>query len=187
MTGTCAAQLAHRLGLSCDTYGLCTSSDTLDPQFAYERLANALVPALAGVDILSGAGSTDSVMAAGLEIAVIDDELISLIKHVVAGCEVDDATLAFDVMQEVIPRDGVFLAEMHTVRHVRQGALWIPELGIGRDGAADEAGHDVVTRARARAKEILRSHQVEPLPEDVSRHLDDIMARARRELAPAQQ
>ena len=68
ISGACAAQLARRLGLSCDTYGLCTSSNTLDPQFAYERLANALVPAMAGVDILSGVGSTDSVMAAGLEI-----------------------------------------------------------------------------------------------------------------------
>ena len=186
MTGACAAQLAHRLGLSCDTYGLSTSSSTLDPQFAHERMANALVPALAGVDILSGVGSTDSVMAAGLEIAVIDDELISLIKHIVAGPEVNEATLAYDVMQEVIPRDGVFLAEMHTVTHMRQGALWIPELGIGGGDGADEAGNNVVARARARAREILRTHQVESLPDDVSRHLDEIMARARRDLAPVQ-
>jgi trimethylamine--corrinoid protein Co-methyltransferase len=182
MTGACAAQLAHRLGLSCDAYGLSTSSNTLDPQFAYERTANALVPALAGVDILSGVGGTDSVLAAGLEIIVIDDELISLIKHIVAGPEVSEATLAFDVMKEVIPRDGVFLAEMHTVQQMRQGALWIPELGVGGDDAAGEAGSDVVTRARARAKELLRSHQVEPLPDDVTRQLDEIMARARREL-----
>jgi len=186
MTGAGAGQLAHRLGLSCDTYGLSTSSNTLDPQFAYERLANALLPALAGVDILSGVGSTDSVMAAGLEIAVIDDELISLIKHIVAGPEVNEAALAYDVMQEVIPRDGVFLAEMHTVTHMRQGALWIPQLGTGKGDGANEAGSDVVTRARARAKEILRTHQLEPLPDDVSRHLDEIMTRARRELAPVQ-
>jgi trimethylamine--corrinoid protein Co-methyltransferase len=183
MTGACAGQLAHRLGLPCDAYGLCTSSNALDPQFAYERLANALVPALAGVDILSGVGMGGGLVG-GLEIAVIDDELISLIKHIVAGCEVNEATLAYDVMQEVIPRDGVFLAEMHTVRHMRQGALWIPELGIGGEGAGDKAGTGVVARARARAKEILRSHQVEPLPDDVSRHLDEIMARARRELVP---
>ena len=184
MTGACAAQLAHRLGLPCDAYGLCTSSNTLDPQFAYERLANALVPALAGVDILSGVGMGGGGLAGGLEIVVIDDDLISLIKHVVAGPEVNEATLAYDIMGEVIPRDGVFLAEMHTVRHMRQGALWIPKLGVGGEGAADKAGSDIVTRARARAKEILRSHQVEPLPEDVSRHLDEIMTRARRELVP---
>ncbi len=183
MTASCAAQLAHRLGLPCDAYGLCTSSNTLDPQFAYERMTNALVPALAGVDILSGVGMGGGLVG-GLEIAVIDDEIISLIKHIVAGCEVSEATMAYDVMQEVIPRDGVFLAEMHTVTHMRQGALWIPELGTGREGAAEDAGNDVVARARARARDILRSHQVEPLPDDVGRHLDEIVTRARRELVP---
>jgi trimethylamine--corrinoid protein Co-methyltransferase len=137
------------------------------------------VPALAGVDILSGVGSTDSVIAAGLEIAVIDNELIGLIKHILSGCEVNQETLAYDVMAEVIPRDGIFLGEMHTVTHMRQGALWTP--GLSRRGKG-EAGADLVARARARAREILRTHQVEPLPDDVSRHLDEILARARREL-----
>jgi len=174
MTGACAGQLAHRLGLACDTYGLCTSSSVLDPQFAYERLANALIPALAGVDILSGVGSTASVMVGAPEIAVIDDEIISLIKHIVAGCEVNETTLAYDVMQEVILNDGVFLAELHTVQQVRQGALWLPTLSA--------RGGDVITQAREKVQEILQTHQVEPLPDDVSRHLDEIMARARREL-----
>jgi trimethylamine--corrinoid protein Co-methyltransferase len=182
MTGACAAQLAHRLGLPCDSYGLNSSSRTLDPQFAYERLANALVPALAGVDVLSGVGSTDNVLTAGLEIAVIDDELISLIQHIVAGPEVNEATLAYDVMAEVIPRDGVFLGEMHTVRHMRQGAVWIPQLSAYGQATARATGDDILARARVRAREILRSHEVEPLPEDVGRHLDEILARARREL-----
>jgi trimethylamine--corrinoid protein Co-methyltransferase len=163
---------------------LATSSALLDPQFAYERLANALVPALAGVDILSGVGMGGELVG-GYEIAVLDDEMISLIKHIVAGCQVDETTLAYEVMREVIPGDGVFLGEMHTVRHMRQGALWIPQISV-RGGSAElaEVGstEGVVNRARARAREILASHAVEPLPEDASRHLDEIMARARREL-----
>jgi trimethylamine--corrinoid protein Co-methyltransferase len=178
MTGACAVQLAHRLGLPCDTYGLCTSSHLLDPQFAYERLANALVPALAGVDMLSGIGNGGGLVA-GYEIAIIDNEIVSLIKQIVAGCEVNETTLAFEVMQRVIPGDGVFLGEMHTVRQMRQGALWMPTISV-RGG--DAAGASVVARARARAQEILRTHQVEPLPDDVSRHLDEIVDRARREL-----
>jgi len=180
LTGACAAQLAHRLGLPCDTYGLCTSSHLLDPQFAYERLANALVPALAGVDILSGVGNGGGLVA-GFEIAVIDDEIIGLIKQIIGGCAVNETTLAYEVMQRVIPGDGVFLSELHTVKQVRQGALWLPTLRP-RGGDALDAGAGVVAIARARAKEILRTHQVEPLPDDVSRHLDEIMTRARREL-----
>ena len=112
---------------------------------------------------------------------MIDDELISLIKQIVSGCEVSEATLAYDVMETVIPRDGVFLGEMHTVQEMRRGALWIP--GLSGRGAAQD-GDTVVDRARARAREILGRHEVEPLPDDVNRHLDEILARARGALLP---
>jgi len=178
MSGACAAALAHRLGLPCDSYGLSTTSPAIDAQFAYERLANAMVPALAGVDILSGVGMGGGLVG-GYEIAVIDDEIVSLIKHVVEGCSVDDETLAYDVMCDVIPRDGVFLSERHTVRQMRRGALWIPGISI-RGGA--QPGETLLDRARARARYLLDSHQVAPLPDDVDRHLDEIVGRARREL-----
>jgi len=185
MTGACAAQLAHRLGLACDCYGLSTSSTKLDPQFAYERLANAFAPALAGVDILSGVGGTESGLVGGLEIAIIDDEIISLMKHIIAGCEVSEETLAFDVMKEVIPRDGVFLGERHTVQQMRKGAIWIPAVSERTGSSVDDTETGVVARARARAKEILQTHEVEPLSDDVSRQLDEIMERARSELVRA--
>jgi trimethylamine--corrinoid protein Co-methyltransferase len=182
LSGACAAQLAHRLGFPCDSYGLTSSSRLFEPQFANNRLANALVPALAGVDMLSGLGNGYG-LTAGMEIAVIDDEIIDIIKHFVAGCEVNETTLAYDVMAEVIPRDGVFLGEMHTVKQMRQGALWIPKSGeqgnLGTEGAA------VAARARARAKEILATHEVEPLSDEASRQLEEIVERARRELVPA--
>jgi trimethylamine--corrinoid protein Co-methyltransferase len=178
MSGACAAQLAHRLRLPCDSYGFSTTSPSLDAQFAYERLANALVPALAGVDILSGVGMGGGLVG-GFEIAVIDDEVISLIKQIVSGYAVDDATLAFDVMDEVIQGDGVYLGAKHTVRHMRRGALWIPDLSVR---AATEPGDDVVRRARARARELLARHQAEPLPDHVEQHLEEVLEQARREL-----
>ncbi|MFC2031465.1 trimethylamine methyltransferase family protein, partial [Chloroflexota bacterium] len=107
---------------------------------------------------------------------------IDLIKFVVAGCEVNETTLAYDVMAEVIPRDGVFLGEMHTVKQMRQGALWIPTVGVR--GEAGDGGAGVVARARARAAEILATHEVEPLSDAASRNLDEIVERARRDLVP---
>ena len=180
MSGACAGQLAHRLGLPCDSYGLSTSSSMVDAQFAYERLTNAIVPVLAGVDILSGVGTTDSGMAGGFEIAVIDNEIIGLAEHVGRGCTVNEDTLAFDVLRDVITGDGVFLGEEHTVRHMRGGALWMPDVSVrSSDGAVAEG---VLERARRRAAEILDHHEVERLPEEVIEALDGIMERARREL-----
>ncbi len=184
MTGACASQLAHRLGLPCDSYGLATDSAWFDPQFAYERLANALVPALAGVDILSGVGMTGG-LEGSLETAVMDDEIISIIKHIVAGVEVSEEALAFEVMREVIPSDGVFLGERHTVQQMRKGAVWIPGVSERVGSSLEDTGVGVVARARARAKEILQTHEVEPLPDEVLRQLNEIMEQARRELVRA--
>ncbi|MEW5957607.1 MAG: trimethylamine methyltransferase family protein [Chloroflexota bacterium] len=184
LAGACAGQLAHRLGLPVDAYGFCTSATQLDPQFAYERLANAFIPALTGVDIMSGVGIIDSGLAGGLEVAIIDDEMISLLKHIVGGVTVDEESLALEVMRQVIPADGVFLSELHTVKQMRKGALWLPGVSERTGGSAGDS-EGVVARARARARQILATHPVEPLPEDVSRHLAEIMTRARRELVPA--
>ena len=98
---------------------------------------------------MSGVGNLDSGLAGSLEAAVIDDEMIGLIKHIVAGYEVTPETLAFDVMAEVIPGDGMFLAEMHTVRQMRKGATWASTLG---DAAAAQAEPNIVARAGARAR-----------------------------------
>ena len=85
-------------------------------------------------------------------------------------------TLAFDVMQAGHPGNGVFLGEMHTVKQMRKGAIWTPTVG-DRTGATSG-----VERATVHVREILRTHQAPPLPDDVIRHLDEIMAHAEREL-----
>ena len=168
-----ATQLAHRIGFTCDAYGLCTSASVLDPAYAYQRMANAMIPALAGTDILSGVGNLDSGLAGCLEAAVIDDEMIGLIKHIVRGYEVTPETLAFDVMREVIPQR----------RHVPGGHAHRARDAQGRDLGAQAGRFDRRPRPgerggarRVQVTEILRRHEVAPLPDDVLRHLDEIVA-----------
>ncbi|MGC8827303.1 MAG: trimethylamine methyltransferase family protein [Anaerolineae bacterium] len=182
ITGAGATALAHHRGFLCDCYGFCTSASLLDPQFAYERYNNAFLPALAGADILSGVGVLENNMAVSLEAAVIDDELISLLRHTLRGLEVTDETLAFEVMREAIPTGGMFLDQLHTVRQIRAGAIWLPTVSERPSGAADERHVGVVERARARARELLSTHHVEPLPESTLRQMDEIMQEAKRRL-----
>jgi trimethylamine--corrinoid protein Co-methyltransferase len=183
LAGAGAAQLAHRHGLKCNTYGLCTSAAQLDPQLAYEKFANAVMPALAGADVLSGAATLQSGLTASLAGAVIDDEMLSLLRHLIGGCEVNTDTLAYEVMQAAIPNSSAFLAELHTVAHLRDGTLWEPGVSDRAAGTEDDPARGVAARARERALELLHTHTVEPLPEDVQRHLAEIMEAARRELA----
>jgi trimethylamine:corrinoid methyltransferase-like protein len=62
------------------------------------------------------------------------------------------------------------------VKQIRKGAIWMPTVS-DRTGTASG-----VDRARARARELLRTHEPQPLPEEVIRQLDEIMTRAQREL-----
>ncbi len=182
MAGACATQLAHRSGLKSDVYGLCTSAARLDPRFAYEKLANALTPALAGADILSGVGTMDSGMTATLAGAVLDNEIISLIHHIRRGYEVNEETLAFEVMKKVILTDDIFLGQLHTVQHLRDGTIWFPEI-IERVMETDfdpKAG--LVTFATDQVHELLKMPEEETLSESVCRDLAEIMEQARCEL-----
>jgi trimethylamine--corrinoid protein Co-methyltransferase len=191
LAGAAATQLAHRHGLKCDTYGFSTDANRFDPQFAYEKFANALLPALAGADMLSGVGTMGNGLAATAEGAVIDDEMIGLIRHILRGYEVTDETLAFDVMAEVIRRDGNFLGESHTVEQMRKGALWttpihfyqglwMPGISERAAGTDEEPDLGVVARAHARVLEILDTPVTETLPDAVNQHLAEILEKAKK-------
>jgi len=182
MSGACAAQLAHRLGMACDSYGFSSSVSVIDAQFAYERFTNAFVPALAGTDILSGVGSAESGMVGAHEIAVLDNEMIGLMKHIIEGIEVNDETLAFDIMENVITNDQIFLAEEHTIKFMRLGTVWMSKL-VNRNQTQDgDTNEGVLASARAQARDILKTHKPKPLPESVQLELDHILERASREL-----
>jgi trimethylamine--corrinoid protein Co-methyltransferase len=185
LAGAGAAQLAHRHGFKCDTYGLSTSTVQLDPQAAYEKLANAVMPALTGADVLSGAGTLHSGLTASLAGAVIDDEMLGLLRHLMRGYAVNADTLAYDVMRSAIPSGCAFLAEPHTVAHLRDGTLWDPGVSDRSAGTDEDTVLGVVTRARERALDLLQTHTIEPLADDVRRELAEIMRAAQDELAPA--
>lgn len=185
MSGACAAQLAHRLGMACDSYGFSSSKSIVDAQFAYERFSNAFIPALASVDILSGVGSAESGMVGAHEIAVLDNEMIGMMKHIIEGVDVNDETLAFDLMKNVIENDQMFLSEKHTIKHMRLGAIWMSQIvnqSRARDGGSNEG---ILADAKARAREILNTHKPIPLSEAVQAELDDILNRASRNLIHA--
>lgn len=185
VSGACAAQLAHRIGMACDSYGFSSSVSIVDAQFAYERFSNAFIPALAGVDILSGVGTADSGMVGAHEIAVLDNEMIGMMKHTIEGVDVNEETLAFDLIKNVIANDQMFLAEEHTIKYMHLGAVWMSKIANRSQPQEGEVVEGILAGARAQAREILDSHNPEPLSETVQAELDDILKRASRNLVPA--
>ncbi len=71
--------------------------------------------------------------------------------------------------------DRNYLAQRHTVQHMRLGEVWMGNLAVveGTWNAWREAGRPTVAeRAHRRAEHLLATHKVSPLPEDQARALE---------------
>jgi len=160
-----------------------TDAKTLDAQAGIEKGATLVLGALAGADTFGHAGICGTDHGASLEWLAADDEAMAYVKRIVRGFEVTPEKLAAEVVNAVGP-GGNYLAVDHTVAHYRQ-ELWTPDATWTREAyAAWEAGggRTMGERARARVKDILDKHEVEPLDEGLAGELDRIAAAAKREL-----
>lgn len=178
-----AVQLAHHAGFVCDTYGLNGSAVRIDAQFGFERMPTALLPILAGGDVISGVGMLANATIGSLTALVIDDEIISMLRQLYAGVEVTDATLAFDLSREVLHENGVFLDREETVEQLHRGCFWVPKISERPMGEALADLPGVVARARDKENEILRMPRPRPLPESAERLLTEILDDERRRRA----
>ena len=149
----------------------------------YEKLANALLPGLAGANVISGVGFLDEGLCASYEQLVLDDEMIATIYRILRGIEVSEETLALDVIERAMDGDS-FMEQEHTLRHLRTGEVMVPALS---DRSTFEewrarGNRDLGEVARARVREILRDHEVEPLSKEVEREIEGILTEAEAEL-----
>jgi len=171
------ADLAHFLGLPMFTIAGCSDSKVMDQQAGIEAALTLVIDALDGGNIVHDLGYLESGLTGSLAQLVICDEILSWLGHFVHGVEINDETLALDLINEVGP-DGQFLDSGHTLRHFRE--LWYPSLfdRNNYDGWLAQGGTTLVERAAKRVETILAEHKPEPLPDDVAQAVHAIIERA---------
>ncbi len=160
-----------------------TDAKLPDAQAGMEKAATLLLGALAGADTFGHSGICGTDHAGSLLWLAFDDELMSYIKRIMRGFEVDDEHLATEVIRSVGP-GGDFLAQEHTVRHFRD-ELWMPDRAWTRQSYNSwqkDGGTSFADRLQGRVKEVLASHQPELLDEALTRELDRIVACAMRDI-----
>jgi trimethylamine--corrinoid protein Co-methyltransferase len=179
-------QLAKYYGLPSDVNGLDTSSKTLDEQVAFEKGLNGILPALAGANMLSGAGCIEGAITVSYEQLVIDDEIFGMIFRAVRGIEVDEERLAIDVIAKVAHDASNFLQEMHTLKHFRQ-EYYPPKLSdrTSRSRWQGMGSKNIVKVAQEKARKILAEHQPASLDKDVVKGIKKILKRATNTLTSA--
>jgi trimethylamine--corrinoid protein Co-methyltransferase len=158
-----------------------TTANVLDTQAGYERARTILTHVLTFPDIALGLGCLDRALLMSLDALVIDNEIIDYALRFVEGFEVNDDTMAVDVIDRVGP-GGIFLGEKHTVEHFRE--RWVSRLSdISSYETWEKQGSKAIDKvAREKVREILATHEVTPLAEDVEKEIGHILKRAEAEL-----
>ncbi len=155
----------------------CSDSKIPDEQAAAEAAFSLLLETQGGAQMAHDVGYLEGGLSNSIEQIVICDEFIHYIKRFMTPIEVNDETLALDLIDEIGP-PGDYLGSQHTRAHYKQD--WYPKLFDrgNRERWIANGSKTLRERARERVDAILASHQSEPLPRDVQQRLDDLVAGA---------
>ena len=172
-----AQELAHWCHLPMFAFGGCSDAKLVDQQAGLEAALTLMANALAGSHLVHDMGYLESGLTSSLAQLAICNELVSWIRTALAEVEINDKTLALDVIDQVGP-DGHFLDTDHTLNHFRQ--RWYPDLldHNNYDHWVNKGEQDLGQRAAKQVEQILAQHRAEPLPSNVQKRLQEIVQQA---------
>ena len=154
------AQVGKFLGLPTHAYLGASDSKMVDAQSGLESGMSMLIGALAGINMISGAGMLDFLACQSPEKLVFDAEAIGMVKRLLAGMKVHTPTLA-TAMFEGINFKGDFLKQRIT-RELFAKEQYLPSAVIDRAsvrGWQAEGGSDSFSRAKTRTAELLAAYK----------------------------
>jgi len=155
-----------------------SEAKVLDLQAAIESTVQVVLSGLSGATLVHDVGFLDCADIGSLEMVVMTDEIIGMVRRIMRGVEVSDDTLMLDLIDRVGP-GGEFLSAKETARRCR-AEIWLPTL-MDRDpwvtwqAAGAPTMHD---RIRERLRQILATHEPVPLPEGAAKRIAAILERA---------
>ena len=165
ITNAAITQLAHFYEVPIYNSAGMTESKLPDIQAGIEKAQSAIQVALAGANFIHhAAGMLEDMSTIAYEQFVIDNEMLGMAMRAVRGIEVDDDTLAVDVIDRVGP-GGHYLADQHTLRYMRTEHFYPSDVidRQGREVWEANGGRDAWYRAREAARTILATHEPEPI------------------------
>jgi len=176
-------EMGRFYGLPATSAGCTADAHQPGPDVVLEKLITSITPVLAGSDILVGFGAVESDQLLVLEQIVVDNEIAHMCERAFQGVSSKPDRVLTDDIIKVGP-GGNFLAQKSTRNLARSGETYLPNLLSHQtlDQWLKLGKPDMYSNARRKVEEILFSPLEDPLPEDVFNKLDEILARANREL-----
>ena len=179
------AEVAQSFGLP--SWGLagCTDSKVIDAQAGIESAFSILAQGLGGLNLIHDVGYMDSGMIVSAEQLVLGNEIINMAKRFIKGIEVNQETLAREVIEQVGP-GGHYLEHDHTLKHFKD-ELWHPKLLTRQSRIAwEESGSkDMSQRIKEELRKIVETHKIPLLPDKTLAALEKIKKDRDKEIAEA--
>ena len=181
LTNSAFADLFHHYNIPMwSTVG--SDSHCLDQQSAMEHAFATLLASLDGANLIHDIGYLGQGLVGNPVSIVMCDEIISFVKRLIKGFEINRETLAIDVIREIGP-DREFLSHEHTLKHFKQ-EQWRP-LFLNRDVPETWIKKGSLTygeRVKAQTLKILDIYKPESLKESIQLKLNEILEDAEPKL-----
>lgn len=169
-------QTGKYLGLPTHTYLGASDAKIVDAQSGMESGISAVLGALAGINMISGAGMLDFLACHSPEKLVVDAEAIAMAQRLIRGIEQQTETLA-TALFEGINFKGDFLKQKAT-RQLFAKEQHLPSYVIDRDthrGWQDSGSLDMFSRAKKRVTELLAEYTIPDLDRAIVHELQEFV------------
>ena len=177
MLNAASSQIGKALGLPTHGYLLGSDSKIVDMQAGQESGIAAVLGALAGINMISGAGMLDSLACHSAEKLVIDAETISMAERLLQGVQPYGGSLALEMIAKAGDK-GDFLKLLETRKLFKQ-EQHLPTKVIERGSlnSWEQSGKkDTFARAKERVRELLSAYRRPEIPIEVEGELRSFMA-----------
>jgi trimethylamine--corrinoid protein Co-methyltransferase len=175
-------QVGKALDMPTHAYLGMSDAKIVDAQCGLESAGGTIMAALAGVNMVSGAGMLDFESCQSYEKLVIDAEIIGMAKRLIAGVEARDEPIALTLMRKLGHRAD-YLAQTHTLKWFSK-ELYIPSAVIDRgslDGWKRKGAKTTLERATDRVNELLATYEPSPISDELRAELRNIVTKAAQE------
>jgi trimethylamine--corrinoid protein Co-methyltransferase len=170
------AEVGKYLGLPTHSYMVTGDGRVIDAQVEMESGISAVLGALAGINMISGAGMLDFLACHSIEKLVIDAEAIASAQRLIEGIEPRTESLALAMFAQTGLR-GDFLKRKET-RALFRKEQHFPSGMIDRGLEVDGPASGILERARMRVEELVSGYERHPLAPERE---EEMLALARRE------
>jgi trimethylamine--corrinoid protein Co-methyltransferase len=172
MINAAVAQLAQHFEIPLYSTAGTSDAKEVDIQAAYESAMSSLLVAMSGANYIHDiAGLMEADLTVSYEKLVMDNEILGMCDRVLQGIEVDDDSLGLDMLIKKGPGKD-FLAEEHTVRHMR-GEFFQPTLANRQKREAYSSSQSARARAKAFVAKVRSTEYPSCIEADTRRALLD--------------